>query len=427
MNAGNIDWALFISLVVLGIAALLIYLKVNLKICEPNEILIFSGRRRKLKTGEIRGYRIIRGGWGLRMPIIERVSRLSLATIPLTIEIEGALSNGMIPLNIVAVTHVKIASQEGAGLENAVERLLGKSALEIESIAKNTLEGILRGVIATVTPEDANYNRLEFEKRVFEIAREELRNLGYTLDSVKIEDLRDSQGYLEAVGRQRNALVQRDARIKEAEAESEARIVEAESKKKASDIELKSQVAIQEYEAGYRNRKASLDEETNRLEAKAEFARRIEELNQQKTLETVKTEVNANKYHAEVIIPAEADRRANEMKSIGQAAYLKEQGLAMASAVKEMRAEWENGDSRELFMLHLLPNIVENISKVIADNLKVEKLVVMGNGGIPSHIGDVTSSVVTFLEQIKNATGVDLTSIVNGNGKHSLPIKKELE
>lgn len=427
MNAGNIDWALVISLIVLGIAALLIYLKVNLKICEPNEILIFSGRRRKLKTGEVKGYRVIRGGWGLRMPIIERVSRLSLATIPLTIEIEGALSNGMIPLNIVAVTHVKIASQEGAGLENAVERLLGKSELEIESIAKNTLEGILRGVIATVTPEDANYNRLEFEKRVFELAREELRNLGYTLDSVKIEDLRDSQGYLEAVGRQRNALVQRDARIKEAEAESEARIVEAESKKKASDIELKSQVAIQEYEAGYRNRKASLNEETNRLEAKADFARKIEELNQQKTLETVKTEVNEKKFHAEVIIPAEADKKANEMKSVGQAAYLKEQGLAMANAVKEMRAEWENGDSRELFMLHILPNIVESISKVIADNLKVEKLVVMGNGGIPSHVGDVTSSVVTFLEQIKSATGVDLTSIVNGNGKHSLPIKKELE
>ena len=83
------------------------------------------------------------------------------------------------------------------------------------------------------------------------------------------------------------------------------------------------------------------------------------------------------------------------------------------------------GDSKELFMLHILPNIVDNISKVIADNLKIEKLVVMGNGGIPHHVGDVTSSVVTFLEQIKNATGVDLTRIVGD--KKVLPIKKELE
>src|SRR4030043_193405 len=113
MNIYTIDWALLISLIMLGIAALLIYLKVNLKICEPNEILIFSGRKRKLKTGEKVGYRVIRGGVGLRTPIIERVSRLSLATISITIEIEDALSNGMIPLSLAVIAHVKIASREG--------------------------------------------------------------------------------------------------------------------------------------------------------------------------------------------------------------------------------------------------------------------------------------------------------------------------
>jgi flotillin len=425
MNAGNTDWALVISLIVLAVAAILIYLKVNLKICEPNEILIFSGKKRKLKSGEEVGYRVIRGGWGLRTPILERVSRLSLATIPIAIEIEGALSNGMIPLNIIAIAHAKIASREGEGLENAVERLLGKPPLEIETIAKTTLEGILRGVIATLTPEEANYNRIDFEKKVYDIARQELKNLGFILDSIKIEDLKDAQGYLEAVGRQRNAVVQRDARIKEAEAESEAMIVESESRKKASDSEFLSKIAIQEYESNFRNRKAELNEETHRMEARADFAKSIEELNQQNTLEEIKTEVNKKKYHAEVIVPADADKKADELRSIGQASYLKEQGLAMADAVKEMRGEWENGNSKELFMLHILPNIVDNISKVIADNLKIEKLVVMGNGGIPHHVGDVTSSVVTFLEQIKNATGIDLTRIVGD--KKVLPIKKELE
>jgi flotillin len=425
MNTANIDWALMSALIILGIAAILIYLKVNLKICEPNEILIFSGKKRKLKTGETVGYRIIRGGLGLRTPIIERVSQLSLSTIPITIEIERALSSGMIPLDILSIAHIKIASQEGEGLENAVERLLNKPPLEIEMIAKTTLEGILRGVIATLTPEEANYNRIDFERRVYETAKVELKSLGFTLDSVKIEDLKDSQGYLEAVGRQRNAIVQRDARIKEAESESEAKIVESESKKKASDSEFQAKVAIQKYESNYRNRKAELDEETHRMEARAVFAQKIEELKQQNTLEDVKTEVNRKKYHAEVIIPAEADKSADELRSIGKASYLKEQGLAMADAVKEMREEWNNGDSKELFMLHILPNIVDNISKVIADNLKIEKLVVMGNGGIPHHVGDVTSSVVTFLEQIKNATGVDLTRIVGD--KKVLPIKKELE
>ncbi len=425
MSIGNVDWALVISLVVLGIAAFLIYLKANLKICEPNEILIFSGKKRKLASGEVVGYRIVRGGIGLRTPILEKVSQLSLATLPITIEIDRALSSGMIPLNIVAIAHVKIASKEGKGLENAVERLLGKSHNEIEMIARTTLEGTIRGVLATHTPEDANYRRLDLETDIFAKANEELAKLGFTLDSIKIEDLKDTQGYLEAVGRQRNAVVQRDARIKEAESESEAQIVEAVSKQKASDVKFQSQVAIEQYETQFRSKKAQMNEETHKLEARAEYAKKIEDYRQQEILEEVKKEVNFKKYDAEVIIPANADKKADELKAIGKASYLKEQGLAMADAVKMMKAEWNNGDSKELFMLHILPNIVDSVSKVIADNLKVEKLVVMGNGGLPKHVGDVTSSVVTFLEQIKTATGIDLTTIL-GDSK-SLPLGKQLE
>lgn len=424
-NFSNIDWPLLITIVIIALATIIIYLKVNLKICEPNEILIFSGRRRKLSSGEVVGYRVIRGGVGLRTPIVERVSRLSLSTIPISLEIEGALSSGMIPLSIMAVAHVKIASREGSGLENAVERLLGKPSLEIETIAKNTIEGVLRGVIATLTPEEANYKRIEFEKKVYDLARDELINLGFTLDSVKIEEIRDSQGYLEAVGRQRNAIVKRDARIKEAEAESEAKIVEATSKQKAADAEFKSKSEIERFETSFRELRASLNEQTNAKEARAEYARKIEELSQQKKLEEIREAVNTLKYNAETVIPAIADKKASELKAIGKASFLKEQGLAMANAVKEMRTEWQDGASKELFMLHILPNIVDSVSRTIADNLKVEKLVVMGNGGIPSHVGDVASTVVTFLEQIRNATGVDLTRIV-GEQK-GLPMKKELE
>lgn len=115
MNSANIDPGLFISLVIIAFASMLIYLKANFKICVPNEILIFSGRRRNVKTGEVVGCRVIRDGRGLRTPIIERVVRLSPATIPFEMEIQGALSSGMIPLNINSIAHVKIASAGGGG------------------------------------------------------------------------------------------------------------------------------------------------------------------------------------------------------------------------------------------------------------------------------------------------------------------------
>ncbi len=421
----HIDWALVISIAIIAIAAILIFIKVNLKICEPNEILIFSGRKRKLPSGEVVGYRVIRGGYGLRVPLLERVSRLSLSIIPITLEIEGALSNGMIPLSIMAIAHVKIASKEGGGLENAVERLLGKPSSEIETIAKNTIEGVLRGVIATFTPEEANYQRLELEKKVYDLAKDELMKLGFTLDSVKIEEIKDSQGYLDAVGRQRNAIVKRDARIKEAEAEAEAKIVEYNARKKASDVEFQSKIAIEEYENNFRERKALLNESTFQKEVRAEYAKKLAELKHLTEVEELKKDVNAKRYTAEVIIPAEAEKKAQELKAMGKSSYLKEQGIAMAEAVNKMRAEWQNGNTKELFMLHILPNIVDSVSTVLKDNLKVEKLVVMGDGGIPKHVGDVTSTVVSFIEQIKTATGMDLTKILDE--KKSLPVKKELD
>ncbi|MBN2442181.1 MAG: hypothetical protein JXJ04_12580 [Spirochaetales bacterium] len=421
----NLDWPLLISLVFLGVISIIVYFKVNLKICDPNEILIFSGKKRTLKSGKVVGYRVIRGGWGLRSPLLERVSKLSLSTISIPITIERALSEGMIPLTISAIAHVKIASEEGKGLENAIEKLLRKPETEIVSIAKSTLDGILRGVLSQYTPEDANYKRIKLEQTVEEKAKEELTILGFTLDSLKIEDLKDSQGYLEAVGRQRNAIVQRDARIIEAESEAEAIIVESESKKKASNVEFATKLAIEEYDTNFRNKKALLNEKTNKLEIQASFARSIEELNQKNTYYSLHAVVNKKKYEAEMIIPAHAEKEAAQLKAAGAASYFKEQGLAMADAVREMRAEWNNGENKELFMLHILPNIVDNVSRVLKDNLKIEKLVVMGNGGIPNHVNDVTTSVISFLENIKTVTGVDLTQILSKPTQGT--VRKELK
>jgi flotillin len=425
VNIQTVDWTMIISLALLFLAGLLLYLKVNLKICEPNEILVFSGKQRKLKSGEIVRYRVIRGGMGLRTPLMEKVSRLSLASIPIVMKIENALSDGMIPINCSAIAHAKIASKEGKGLESAVERLLGKSSVDIEAIARSTVEGVLRGVLATYTPEESNYRRTDLEKTVFEKASADLQGLGFTLDSIKIEEIKDTQGYLEAVGRQRNAVVKKDARIKEAEAEAEAKIIEATSKKRATEVEFKSQVAIEESESAFRNRKAELREKTLKLEAAAEYSKKIEELKQEDSLETIRNDVYLKKYNAEVVIPAEAEKKANELKATGKASFLKEQGIAMADAVKKMRSEWENGDNKELFMLHLLPNIVDSVSRVIGDNLEVDKLVITGNGALPSHVGDITSSVTAFLEQIKCTTGLDLTAILQG--KKALPVSKELD
>jgi len=179
------------------------FTKAFLKICAPNEMLVFSGRTRRLSDGSTIGYRIIKGGRSFQLPIIETVKSMSLETMPIEIELNGALAKGIIPLNVAGMANIKIAGTQEQGSSNAIERFLGKKGEEIARIAKETLEGSLRGVLATLTPEEANTDRLKFAQEVMSQASEDFRTLGLVLDTFKIQSVSDSQRYLESIGRKK--------------------------------------------------------------------------------------------------------------------------------------------------------------------------------------------------------------------------------
>lgn len=409
-----------IGIVVIIILVLLAFFKTNLYICQPNEILVFSGRKQKDKDGKVKGYRVIKGGRGLKIPIVESVSRIPLTTIPIDIIIHGALTNGVIPINIEAMANVKIAGSDSEGLPNALERFLGKNVNDISQVAKENLEGSLRGVLATLTPEDANSQRLKFAKDVEEDARKDLRNLGLVLDTFKIKHLSDDEGYLEAIGRKKNAEVLRDAQIVEANATAEARLVSAEAKKKGSIAEHEADVSIAEAENKLRVTRANLASEAHIVEAQAEMSGEIAKVQEEEKRETHRVEMNRKRYLADVVIPAQAEKEALELKAIGKASKIVENGKAMAEAVRSMRQEWEKEDTRELFLIQQLPDILDKVTRVVADNLTVDKVTIVDNGagqGIPTYVNNLTGSIVSIFEQVKNATGLDIPGILQSKKK----------
>jgi flotillin len=411
---------IWIGLAVLAVLIILAFIKANLRICHPNEILVFSGRKRKLKDGAVVGYRVIKGGRGLKIPIIESVTRLPLTTIPIDMELSGALTSGIIPINIQAMANVKIAGSEEEGLSNALERFLGRNITDITQIARENLEGSLRGVLATLTPEEANNNRLEFAEKVAQQSRSDLRNLGLVLDTFKIKHISDNEGYLEAIGRKKNAEVRRDAKIVEANAEAEAMLVAAEAKKKGRVAEHEADVTIVEAENKLRVKRADLAAEAHRFEAKAKVAGEITRIEEEQKLEEQRVEMNKHKYEADVVVPARAEKDAMELKAMGKAANIIEDGKAMAEAVRSMRQEWEKEDTRELFLIQQLPDILDKVTRVVAENLSIDKVTVVdsGNGnGVPAYVHGVTGSIVSIFEQIKNATGLDIPEILQAKGK----------
>jgi flotillin len=422
-----------IGIGVIAIMFTIIFIKSNWVICQPDEVLIISGRRRKLKDGTEIGYRVIKGGRGFKIPIIESVKRLPLTNMPIEIKISKALCQGIIPINVEGRANVKIAGNEKDGLFNAVERFLSKNLNEIAQVAKETIEGSLRGVLATVTPEDANAQRLELAEQVAQQARNDLHKIGLVLDFVKIQSISDDQGYLEAIGRKKNAEVMKNALIAEATAEAEARIVAAEQKRKGSVAESEAEMVIVEAENKLSVHRAKLVAETNRSEQQAKVAGDIARVEEEKRLEEGRIELNRKKYQAEVVIPAEAEKKADELKACGKAAKILEDGKATAEAIKLMQTQWNNGDTRELFLIQMLPELLDKVTKVIADNLHIEKLTVLDSGhgnGLPTHVKNLTNSALTILEQLKNATGLDLPGLLqnasNKNKKNRSDIPREL-
>jgi len=398
-----------IFLGLLALMVIVIYIKANMKICPPNEVMIFSGRRK----GDA-GYRVIRGGRALKMPLIETVHTLSLNTIPIEMNVTGALTRGTIPLNVKAMANVKIAGSMESGLGNAIERFLGKGSGAAATTAREILEGTLRGVISTMEPEEANANRIELAQKVAKEASGDLQRMGLILDTMKIQELKDDKGYLEAIARKKNAEVQRDARIVEALSQAEAKRKESDSRRMAEIAEIEARKAIVEAETAFRVQQAEWQGSANRMEEKARLAGDISRMEETKTLEEKKVGVNRLKYEAEVVIPAEAEKEALRMKAAGQAARTLEEGKAKAEALRLLREQWEREESRELFLIQLLPELVGQVSKVIASNLNVERLTVVdgGNGsGVPHLVGSLAGSVTSFFEQMKTLTGMDLTKI----------------
>ena len=162
------------------------------------------------------GYRVVQGGRGLRIPLIEVVDRMDLTNMIIELRVQGAYSRGGIPLNVQGVANVKVSSKI-VQLANAVERFLGMTREQIMAVARETLEGNLRGVLSTLTPEEVNQDREKFAGELLHEADHDLARLGLELDTLKVQHVSDDKGYLDSIGRKQTAELLKRSRIAEAE------------------------------------------------------------------------------------------------------------------------------------------------------------------------------------------------------------------
>ncbi|XP_016974323.1 flotillin-1 isoform X1 [Drosophila rhopaloa] len=421
--------------------------------CGPNEALVVSGCCYMKPL-------LVPGGRAFVWPTIQQVQRISLNTMTLQVESPCVYTSQGVPISVTGIAQVKVQGQNEDMLLTACEQFLGKSEAEINHIALVTLEGHQRAIMGSMTVEEIYKDRKKFSKQVFEVASSDLANMGITVVSYTIKDLRDeegdSKGYLRSLGMARTAEVKRDARIGEAEARAEAHIKEAIAEEQRMAARFLNDTDIAKAQRDFELKKAAYDVEVQTKKAEAEMAYELqaaktkqrikEEQMQVKVIErtqeiavqeqeimrrereleaTIRRPAEAEKFRMEKL--AEANKQRVVMEAEAEAESIKIRGEAEAFAISaKAKAEAEQmaqkaeayREYREAAMVEMLLDTLPKVAAEVAAPLSQAKKITMvssGNGeiGAAKLTGEVLSIVNKVPELVKNITGVDIARSVH--------------
>ncbi|MEL6604271.1 MAG: SPFH domain-containing protein [Cyanobacteria bacterium J06614_10] len=409
-----------IGLTLIVLIAFITFLKTCLRICKPNEILIISGRKYKQANGKEVGYRVIFGGRAVVIPIIERVEKMDMTTMPIPVEVNNAYAKGGTPLNIQAIANVKVSSNRSI-VGNAIERFLGRNRSEIRRVVRETLEGNLRGVVANLTPEQVNEDRLNFAERIAEDVARDLNKLGLQLDTLKVQSVTDDVDYLSSIGRRQIAKIVRDAEIAEAEALGQAERIEADCQKRAEMFKSQALTITQEKQNELRKIKAELDQRSKSEEERTAAAAKEARARAEQQLQAVRAKLERLRLQADEVLPAEARREAQALQAKGAAAGLAENAKA-AAEVNEMLAKvWqETGtEANQIFLLQQIEMILQEAA-AIPHRMQLENINVIdnGDGKAIASLANVYPEVVRqFLAQVEQTLGIDVVGTLAARDK----------
>lgn len=407
----NLTGAFFIAGSIFATVILIWFLNTFLQICKPNQILILSGRKRKRKDGQEVGYRVIFGGRTLCIPILETVKTMDLRTMPVPVEVRNAYSKGGTPLNIQAIANVKI-SNDRTIVGNAIERFLDRDRSEIARVARETLEGNLRGVVATLTPEQLNEDRLQFAERIADDVSRDLSKLGLHLDILKIQSVSDDVDYLSSIGRRQIATIRRDAEIAESNAKAKAEQAEADCKRQAEVAQTQARTFIQQKQNELRKIKAELELEARSEEKRAEAGAQEARARAEQALQTVRAELERLRLQADEVLPAEADRQAKELLAKGNSASVAENAKAEARVNELLSAVWQESgaEAAELFYIRQIETILREAAKVPKRvELNNVKVIDTGDGkAIASLVNAYPEIFRQFLDNVDRTLGINV-------------------
>ena len=448
--------ALLIAGIIIAVIVLMIILVSTMwKRVPQDKALVITGLKK----------RVISGGGGFVIPLLERSDKISLENMKIEVRTDGARTEQGVDIRADGVAVIKVKSDKESIL-NATEQFnTGKEAQTIEIIkdtGKDVLEGKLREIISKMTVEEIYKDREKFASQVQEVAAVGLAGMGLELKAFTIRDISDKNGYLEALGKPRIAEVKMNASIAEAEALKETEIKTSESERLGAEAKILAETQVAAATKEKELKVQSYREEQETAKAKADLAYEIEknrvakevtetamlveitkkeketELQTQEAirrerelLATVNKQADAEKYKTEKQAEAKRYAQLQEAEATSQAIKIKAQAEADAIRIKgeaeaasilaKGRAEAETMEKKAeaykqyndaavaQMIIEKLPEIASAVAQPLA---KTDKIVIVDNGnqngqggGASKVTGYVTDIVSQLPDTIEAMTG----------------------
>lgn len=327
-------------LIIAGVVILLAVLTIigllsRYRKCASDEILVVFGKAGKKKvvnekTGKteevILPSKIIHGGGTFVMPVIQDWAKMSLK--PIQVMVEG-VSSQMIKVRIPVTLTTGIGTDQVL-MQNAASRFLTAKTSEISDQIKDILIGEVRSLMATMTIEEINADRIKFIGKAKENIETELNKVGFSIININNADISDDANYIKNLGQKAatKALAQADIaeekkkgdiQIAETNKQREIAVADAEKERETTVAQTKQEVKVAEInqEKAIRLAEAEKNKQAGIAEQKAE---------QEASIARANTQAESAK--------AESQRIANVAKSASEAASKKAAADAEANVAK---------------------------------------------------------------------------------------------
>src|SRR5919198_473917 len=312
---------LLVFLTIVILALLIFYVASRYHVANANEALIVAGSRgskvrnekgQMLVPAGDRGVKVVVGGGTFVLPLIHRVGRLKLTARQISVQLTDAVTSQGIKVHVQGVATFKIG-RDVESLRNAAERFLEAKDEQVDSIVKNVLEGSLRSIVGTLTIEELIRDRQKLLQQVQDAAKGDLATSGLQIDAFTIQSFSDESNYIELLGQQNLATVERDARMAKATADQEAAVREAE----ATQVKINAQRDVSLRQAEVETQVAAAQARADQAGPLAQAEAQQEVVRKQTELAQLEADRKEKELLATTIRPAEAEADAQVKRAEG--------------------------------------------------------------------------------------------------------------